>query len=72
MRTSNLAKLASLQLLMVACMSDAHAAYPAHGEARNETIFVPNCGHDESQPEWLNCFGTPGDRGRSGSRGNLR
>ena len=71
MRTSNLAKLVSLQLLAVAFMSDAHATYPTQTEARHETIFVPTCWPDESQ-QWINCAAIPGRPGAIRDLGDLR
>jgi hypothetical protein len=59
MKTPNLAKLVLLSLLVVATMSDAHAAYLTQAETRNETIFVPSCWPDEFRPQWLNCVVAP-------------
>jgi hypothetical protein len=72
MRTSNLAKLVSLQLLAVAFMSDAHATSPRQTEPRRETIFVPSCSPDEFQPQWVNCVATPGRPGTIRDWGDLR
>jgi hypothetical protein len=59
MAISHLAKLVSLQLLAVAFVSDAHATYPAPAEGRRDTVYLPTCWSDETQPQWWDCAVPP-------------